>query len=157
MTIANTSAGVLARAIANGLHPTITGVAATLAKDATTRRIEAAVDRTTHAIEVKQFIATGILGSGSLTGDTPTVPRPKRTPPGLNHAGGILGMTNGLTDLGYAGEAGGELVTILRNPKPVQSGGGPLTVNVRVDSRSVTTATTLASRYGRTAAGAGAQ
>jgi len=45
------SAGVMARAIANGLHPTITGVAATLAKDATTRAIEAAVNRTTSAVE----------------------------------------------------------------------------------------------------------
>ena len=45
------SAGVMARAIANGLKPTASGITATLAKDNTMRAIEAAVNRTTSAVE----------------------------------------------------------------------------------------------------------
>jgi hypothetical protein len=102
VTIANTSAGVLARAIANGLHPTITGVAATLAKDATTRAIEAAVNRTTSAVE------------------------------GISVAGGTGGNVG-------------------------QDQYSPVHVNVKVDTRSVTTASTTASRYGNTPIHNGAQ
>ena len=45
------SAGVMARAIANGLKPTASGITATLAKDNTMQAIEAAVNRTTSAVE----------------------------------------------------------------------------------------------------------
>ena len=140
------SAGVMARAIANGLHPTVTGIAATEAKDAKT---QAALISTAfknyragehtdlaaiqHAIDIKQFVATGILGSSSLTGNTPKVPA--KTPPGLNHAAGFLGTVSGETQM-TMGEAGNETVAILRNPRAghAAGAGGALTVNVNLAS-----------------------
>jgi hypothetical protein len=96
------SAGVMARAIANGLKPTASGITATLAKDATTRAIEAAVNRTTSAVE------------------------------GISVAGGTGGNVG-------------------------QDQYSPVHVQVKVDTRSVTTASTTAQRYGNTPIHNGAQ
>ena len=69
------SAGVMARAIANGLKPTASGITATLAKDNTMRAIEAAVDNATAAINATTAAVRGVslLNSPSLTGNTPVV------------------------------------------------------------------------------------
>jgi len=49
--------------------------------------------------------------------------QPPREDWGPTHASGLVGMTKGTTNLGYAGEAGGELVAVLRNPRPLDLGG----------------------------------
>ena len=53
------------------------------------------------------------------------------------HAAGIVGMTKGTTDLGIAGEAGGEAVAIIKNPTPFTAGGGGSTT-VIIDLRGAT-------------------
>lgn len=61
--------------------------------------------------------------------------------PGPTHARGMVGMTNGMTALGYAGEAGGELVAVLRNPRPMDLGGwasgGGVSVQINFNGTSV--------------------
>jgi hypothetical protein len=102
--------------------------AAAAALSSDIRYLAGRVDAVTEEIKLKEFIATGILGPGSLTDHTPRVPplkpSPTKTPPGYNHAAGLLGMTRGRTDLGVAGEAGSEAIAILRNPRAMQMPGG---------------------------------
>ena len=49
-------------------------------------------------------------------------PQPPGQPFEPGWAAGVLGMTRGRTRLGIAGEAGGEFVAILRNPRPIMGG-----------------------------------
>ncbi len=87
----------------------------------------------------------------------PTSPmKPMKTPapsprdkPRLS-ASGLLGMTDGLTDLGYAGEAGREAVAIIRNPRRITQAAQALTVKVTtmVSTASVQKAQARSGLYG---------
>jgi len=146
------------------------GDTATAAKiTAAIAALKTAVDRTTAAIVVKQFTVR-VLGAVTATGEhggagsepTPAVkPKAAGTPTGehsgAGNAGGILGMTRGLTNLGYAGEAGNELVTVLRNPRPLQAPATHLTVRVQVSNRQNETASGISNRIGPTPVHQGAQ
>ena len=83
------------------------------------------------------------------------------TPRRQQHAEGLLGMTGGATDLGVAGEAGGEAVAIVRHPRPLAALSSarqaiqahlaltiPLTVQVQHSAREAFKATTSWTRYG---------
>lgn len=55
--------------------------------------------------------------------------------PSLTGASGLLGMTQGPTHM-VVGEAGGEAVAIVRNPKPVQSSGAAGNLSISIDVHS---------------------
>ena len=60
-----------ALAVANGDTKTAAKITTAITNEQAI--LKRAIDGTTQAINLKQFIATGILGSGSLTGNTPTL------------------------------------------------------------------------------------
>jgi hypothetical protein len=69
----------------------------------------------------------GFLGTSGGPASAGAHPVSDSNSPGSGHASGFLGTTHGMTPLGpgdYAGEANGETVAILRNPRRFSGGGG---------------------------------
>lgn len=130
-TVAANSAvidAIMKRAEAKGLHPTV------LAAENTNQRNQLRAAAVQKAAADKQASAAAIMfraaerlswtGGGGLSSVQNTQNR-------REHASGMLGLTSGRTDLGYAGEAGNEAVAIIRNPRPIRGGGG-MHLNVTV-------------------------
>lgn len=124
--------------------------AAIVAKDIASMKtvLNTAIHGTTTAVgqvagQLKNALG-GLLytGGGRPTKDDPIRPRTPSVQDTQNwrdgNAVGGFGMTRGLTNigsLGVAGEAGGEAIAIVRNPKPIHGGmGGSVTINVNVHS-----------------------
>jgi hypothetical protein len=169
---ATAEGGIFARAIAAGLHPTENAIAATLSRN--NERIIFAfrgyrageredLGKIVTAINKKDFTvrvlgaATGFGehgGAGSTVPVTSSAPRGEHG--GASHAAGLLGMTSGRTNLGFAGEAGRELIAVIRNPRAMQLGGSgavfsphiTVQVNAAVSVRDVKLRTDTRGRYG---------